>query len=113
LYGFETWSLTVTKEQRLMTFENRVPRRIYEPKREEVAGGWRRLRNEELHNLCTSPDIIRLMKSETVRKLRNVARRIILECILTECDGKVWTGFVRLRTGTGGGPTGSGVKPQY
>jgi hypothetical protein len=42
--------------------ENRVPRRIFGPKREEVTGGWRRLHNEELHNLCAPPDTIRVMK---------------------------------------------------
>jgi hypothetical protein len=44
-------------------FENRVLRRIHGPKREEVAGGWRRLHNEELHNLYASPNIIRVIKS--------------------------------------------------
>jgi hypothetical protein len=47
----------------LRTFKNRVLRRIFGPKREEVAGGWRRLHNEELHNLYASPDIIRVIKS--------------------------------------------------
>jgi hypothetical protein len=42
--------------------ENRVLRRIYGPKRQEVAGGWRRLHNEELHNLYASPDIIKIIK---------------------------------------------------
>jgi hypothetical protein len=48
-------------------FENRVLRRIFGPKREEVAGGWRRLRNEELHNLYASPNIIRVIKSKRIR----------------------------------------------
>jgi hypothetical protein len=52
---------------RLRLFENRVVRRIFGPKREEVAGGWRRLHNQDLHNLYTSPDIIR------VKKLRRVS----------------------------------------
>jgi hypothetical protein len=43
-------------------FENKLLRRIFEPKKEEVTGGWRKLHNEELHNLYTSPDIIRVMK---------------------------------------------------
>jgi hypothetical protein len=47
--------------------ENRVLRRIFGPEREEVAGGWRRLHNEELHNLYTSPDIIRVIKSRRTR----------------------------------------------
>jgi hypothetical protein len=50
LYGCEAWSLSLTEEHRLRVFENRVLR-IFGPKREEVAGGWRRLHNEELHNL--------------------------------------------------------------
>jgi hypothetical protein len=51
LYGCETWSLTLREEHRLRLFENRVLRRICDPKRDEVTGGWRKLRNEELHNL--------------------------------------------------------------
>jgi hypothetical protein len=43
-------------------FENRVLRRIFGPKREEVSGGWRRLHNEELHDLHTSPNIVRVIK---------------------------------------------------
>jgi hypothetical protein len=48
-------------------FENRVLRRIFGPKREEVAGGWRRLHNEELHNLYASPSIVRVVKSKSMR----------------------------------------------
>jgi hypothetical protein len=47
----------------LRVFENRVPRRTFGSKREEVAGGWRRLHNEELHNMYTSPSIIRVVES--------------------------------------------------
>jgi hypothetical protein len=61
------------KEHRLRVFENRVPRRIYGPKWEEVAGGWRRLHNEELHNLCDSPNIVRVIKSRMVRWAGHVA----------------------------------------
>jgi hypothetical protein len=50
LYGCETWSLTLREEHRLRVFENRVLRRIFGPKRDEVTGGWTKLRNEELHN---------------------------------------------------------------
>jgi hypothetical protein len=57
-----TWSLTLREEHGLRVFKNRVLRRIFGPKREEVAGGWRRLHNEELHNLYASPDIIRVIK---------------------------------------------------
>jgi hypothetical protein len=59
LYGCETWYLTLREEHRLRVFENRVLRRIFGPKRDEVAGEWRKLHNEELHNLYSSPDIIR------------------------------------------------------
>jgi hypothetical protein len=58
LYGCETWSLTVRKEHKLRVFENRVLRRIFGPKRDGVTGGWRKLHNEELHNLYSSPSII-------------------------------------------------------
>jgi hypothetical protein len=51
LYGYETWSPTLREEHRLKVFENRELRRIFGPKRDEVTGGWRKLQNEELHNL--------------------------------------------------------------
>jgi hypothetical protein len=51
LYGCETWSLTQREEHRLKVFENRVLRRIFGPKRDEVTGEWRRLHNEELNDL--------------------------------------------------------------
>jgi hypothetical protein len=51
LYGRETWSLTLREEHRLRVFENRVLRRIFGPKKDEVTGGWRKLHNGELHNL--------------------------------------------------------------
>jgi hypothetical protein len=59
LYGCETWSLTLGEEHRLRVFENRVIRRIFGRKRDEVTGEWRKLYNEELHILYFSPDIIR------------------------------------------------------
>jgi hypothetical protein len=59
LYGCETWSLTVREEHKLRVFENRVLRRIFGPKRDGVMG-WRKLHNEELHNLYSSPSIIEL-----------------------------------------------------
>jgi hypothetical protein len=57
LYGCETWSLTLREEQRLRVFENRVLKRIFGPKRDEVTGEWRRLHNEELNGLYSSPNI--------------------------------------------------------
>jgi len=67
--GCETWS----EEHRLRLFENRVLRRIFGPKREEVAGGWRRLQNER-HNSCTSPNTMRVIKSRRTRWAEYVAR---------------------------------------
>jgi hypothetical protein len=51
LYGCGTWSITLREEHRLRVFENRVLRRIFGPKRDEVKGEWRKLHNGELHNL--------------------------------------------------------------
>jgi hypothetical protein len=55
-------------------FENRVLRRIFGPKRDEVTGEWRKLHSEELHNLYSSPDIIRQVKSRRMRWAGHVAR---------------------------------------
>jgi hypothetical protein len=62
LYGCQTWSLILREEHRLRVFENRVLRRIFGPKRDEMAGNWRKLHYEELHNLFSSPGIIRVIK---------------------------------------------------
>jgi hypothetical protein len=61
LNGCETWFLTLREEHRLGVFENRVLKRILGPKRDEVTGEWRKLHNEELHDLYSSPGIIRIM----------------------------------------------------
>jgi hypothetical protein len=74
LYGCETWSLTVREEHKLRVFENRVMRRIFGPKRDRVTGGWRKLHNEELHNLYSLPSIIRIIKSRRMRLVGHVAR---------------------------------------
>jgi hypothetical protein len=74
LYGCETWSLTLREEHRLRVFENRVLRKIFGPKRDEVTGGWRKLHNVELHNLYTSQSIIRMIKSRRMRWTRHVTR---------------------------------------
>jgi hypothetical protein len=58
LYGCETWSLTLREEHRLRLFENMVLRRIFGPKRDELTGEWRKLHNEELRNLYSSPSRI-------------------------------------------------------
>jgi hypothetical protein len=74
LYGYETWSLTLMEEHRLSVFENRVLRRIFGPKRDEVMGEWRKLHNEELYNLYSSPDIIRKIKSRQMRWVGHMVR---------------------------------------
>jgi hypothetical protein len=61
LYRCETWSLTLREEHRLRVFENRMLRRIFELKRDKVTGGWRKLHNEELHNVYSSQSIIRMI----------------------------------------------------
>jgi hypothetical protein len=62
-------------------FENRVLKRIFGPKRDEVTGGWRKLHNEEHHNLYSSPRIIRMIKSRRMRWAGQVARIGETECI--------------------------------
>jgi hypothetical protein len=62
LYECETWSLTLREEHRVRVFEKRLLRRIFGLKRDEVTGGWRKLHNEELHNLYSLPNIIRMIR---------------------------------------------------
>jgi hypothetical protein len=114
LYGCETWSLTVREEHKL-----RVLRRIFGPKRAGVMGGWRKLHNEELHNLYSSPSIIRITKSRRMRWAAHVARmgekRNVYRLLVRKPEGKkplgrprrrwivtLWTGLVWLRIGTSG-----------
>jgi hypothetical protein len=73
LYECATWSLTLRDEHRLRAFENRVLRGIFGPRRDEVTG-WRKLHNGELHNLYSSPDIVRQIKSRRMRWVGHVAR---------------------------------------
>jgi hypothetical protein len=102
------------EEHRLRAFENRVLRRIFRPKRDEVTGEWRKLHNEELHNLYSSPDINQV-KSRRMRWAGHVARtreerkvyKVLVgkmgsEWILGRLVWGVWIGFDWLRTGTGG-----------
>jgi hypothetical protein len=74
LYRCETWSLTLREEHRLRVFENRVLRRIFGPKRDEVMGVWRKLHNKELCDSYSSPSIIRIIKSRRMRWARHLAR---------------------------------------
>jgi hypothetical protein len=63
LYGCKTWSLTLREELRLRVFEYRVWREIFGPKKDEVTEEWRKLHNEERHDLYSSPNIVRVIKS--------------------------------------------------
>jgi hypothetical protein len=74
LYRCETWSLTLREEHRLRVFENRVLRRIFGPNRDVVTGEWRKLHNEKLRDLYSSPSIIIIMKSRRMRWAGHVAR---------------------------------------
>jgi len=67
LYGCETWCLTLQEERKLRVFENRVLRRIFGLRKEEVTMEWRRLHNEELIDFYSSPNIVRLIKSRRMR----------------------------------------------
>ena len=64
LYGCEAWSLTMREQHRLRVFESRVLRRILGPKRDEVTGEWRKLCSEELNDLYSSPNIVRVYTRE-------------------------------------------------
>jgi hypothetical protein len=74
LSGNEAWSLTFREEHRLRVCESRLLRRIFGLKRDEVRGGWRKLHNEELHNLYISPSIIRVIKHRRMRWPGHVAQ---------------------------------------
>jgi hypothetical protein len=77
----ETCSLTLREAHRLRVFEKRLLRRIFRLKRNEVVGGWRRLHNDWLHNLYSSPSIIRMMKSRRMEWAGHVAGMGRRKCI--------------------------------
>ena len=131
LYGCETWSLTLREESKLRVFENRVLRRVFGTKRNEVTGEWRKLHNDLLSDLYSLPNIVRVVKSRRMRWAGHVARMgegrdvhrvlvgkpegkrplgrprrrwgIILRWIFRKWEGVVGTGRSWLRIGTGGG----------
>jgi hypothetical protein len=101
LYGCDTWSLTLREKHRLRVFENSVLRRIFGPKRNEVTGGWRKLHNEELHSLYSSPSIIRMIKSRRMKLTGHVAqmreKRNVYRILVEKPDGMRPVGRPRRR----------------
>jgi hypothetical protein len=116
--------VTLTEECRLRVFENRVLRRIFGPRRDELTREWRKLHNEELNDLYSSPNVVQVLKSRIIRRVWHVARkgdrRGIYRVLVGKPKGKrpslrwednikmdfqeveVWTGSRWLRIGTGG-----------
>ena len=92
LYGCETWLLTFREDRRLRVFENRVLRRIFGPKRDEVTREWRKLHNEELNDLYSSPNIIQVIKLRRMRWAGHVAyigeRQGIYRVFMGKSEGK-------------------------
>jgi len=101
LYGCETWLLTLREEYRLRVFENRVLRKIFRPKRDEVTGELRKLHNDELRDRYSSTSIIRMMKSRRMRWVGHVAcmgeRRGVYRVLVGKPEGKRALGRTRLR----------------
>ena len=101
LCGYETWSVTLREERRLRVLENRVLRRIFELKRDEVTGEWRGLHNEELNDLYCSANIIRVIKSRIMRWVEHVAcmgeRRCVCRILMGKPEGNRPLGRLRRR----------------
>ena len=74
LYGCETWWPTLREERKLWVFENRVLRKVFGPKSDEVTGEWRKLHNEEMNDLYSLPNIVRVVKLRRMRWAGHVAR---------------------------------------
>ena len=97
LYGCEIGSLTLREERKLRVFENMVLRRIFGPRRDEVRGEWRRLHNEELNDLYSSPNNVRLIKSRRMRWAGHVARMGEERVLVGKPEGKRPLGRPRRR----------------
>ena len=101
MYGCETWSLTLREERRLRVFENGALRRIFGPKSYEITGEWRKLHNEELKGLYSSPNIVRVIKSRRMRWAGHVARmregRGVYRVLVGKPEGKRPLGRSRRR----------------
>jgi hypothetical protein len=103
LYECGIWSLTLREERRLRVFENRVLRRIFGPGRDEVTGEWRKLHIEELNDLYSSPNIIRVIKSRRMKWLGHVAcmrdRRVVYRVVVgrqLERLGRRWDDNIKM-----------------
>jgi len=101
LYGCETWSLTLRDERGLRVFENRVLRKVFGPKRDEVTGEWTKLNNEELNDLYSLPNIVRVVKSKRMRWAGHIARmgedRGVHRALVGKSEGKRPLGRPRRR----------------
>ena len=101
LYGCETWSLTLREKRRLRVFGNLVLRRIFGPKRDEVTGEWRKLHNEELNDLHSSPNIVRVIKWRRMKWAGHVAlmvgKRGVYRVLMGKPEGKRPLGRPRRR----------------
>ena len=101
LCGCATWSLTMGEKHTSRVVENRVLRRIFRPKMDEVTGDWRKLHNEELNDLYFSPNIVRIIKLRRMRWAGNVARmgerKGVFRGLMGKLDGKSPLGRSRNR----------------